>query len=75
MPGGGIQHVGLLVDDYAQGCDEMKAQGFNLVQSGRNGETRFGYFDTDRVMGTLTEIVFIAPQERAMVERMRRGEG
>ena len=75
MPGGGVQHVGLLVDDYAKGCDEMQAQSFNLVQSGRNGETRFGYFDTDRVMGTLTEIVYIAPAERAMFEKMRRGEG
>jgi methylmalonyl-CoA/ethylmalonyl-CoA epimerase len=74
MPGGGLQHIGLLVEDYDQGCAEMKQQGFELVQSGRNGETRFGYFDTDRVIGTLTEIVFIAPAERAMFEKMRKGE-
>ena len=74
MPGGGIQHVALLVDDYDKGCAEMKQQGFNLVQSGRNGETRFGYFDTERMIGTLTEIVFIAPAERERFEKMRRGE-
>lgn len=73
-PEGGIQHLGLLVDDYDKGIAEMQAKGFNLVQTGRNGETRFGYFDTDRVMGTLTEIVYRAPKEREMFERMKRGE-
>ena len=73
-PGGGIQHLGILVDDYDTGVTEMQAKGFNLVQTGRNGETRFGYFDTDRAMGTLTEIVYRAPKEREMFERMKRGE-
>ena len=73
-PEGGIQHLGILVDDYDKGIAEMQAKGFNLVQTGRNGETLFGYFDTDRVMGTLTEIVYRAPKEREMFERMKRGE-
>lgn len=35
------------------------------MQSGRNGETRFGYFDTDRMIGALTEIVYLRPEVRA----------
>lgn len=50
-PEGGVQHPGILVDDYDNGVAEMQAKGFSLVQTGCNGETRFGYSDTDRVMG------------------------
>ena len=53
---------------------DMKARGFDLVQSGRNGDTRFAYFDTDGLIGTLTELVYLAPAERAGFERMKRKE-
>jgi catechol 2,3-dioxygenase-like lactoylglutathione lyase family enzyme len=74
VPGGGMQHTGILVDDYDKGVAEMTAKGFTLVQSGRNGDTRFGYFDTDRVIGTLTEVVYRAPKEEEFIARFRRGE-
>ena len=45
----------------------MKARGFELVQSGRNGETRFAYFDTTSVIGTLTEVVYLQPEEKAFM--------
>jgi hypothetical protein len=69
-----VQHLGILVDDYAAAVADMEARGFKLVQSGRNGETRFGYFDIDDPIGTLMEVVYLAPAERAGFERMKRKE-
>lgn len=73
-PQGGVHHLGILVDDYNAGLTDMKSRGFEMVQSGRNGETRFAYFDVHRPVGTLMEIVCLAPQIKAAFERLKRGE-
>jgi methylmalonyl-CoA/ethylmalonyl-CoA epimerase len=73
-PRGGVHHLGLLVDDYDAGVGEMNGRGFKLVQSGRNGETRFAYFDVGHPIGTLLEIVRLAPAIKAAFERLKRGE-
>ena len=73
-PKGGVQHFGIMVEDYDAAVADMKERGFTLVQSGRNGETKFAYFDTDGLIGTLTELVNLAPAERAGFERMKRKE-
>jgi len=71
-PQGGMQHFGIMVDDYDKAVANMQARGFKLVQTGRNGETRFGYFDTSAVVGALTEVVYLHPQERQGLERLKR---
>ena len=73
-PQGGVHHLGILVEDYDTAFADMTARGFKMVQSGRNGETRFAYFDVDHSVGTLFEIVFLAPKIRAAFERLKRGE-
>jgi catechol 2,3-dioxygenase-like lactoylglutathione lyase family enzyme len=73
-PKGGVHHLGILVEDYNAGVADMTARGFDLVQSGRNGETRFAYFDVDHPIGTLMEIVCLAPQIKTAFERLKRGE-
>jgi catechol 2,3-dioxygenase-like lactoylglutathione lyase family enzyme len=70
-PKGGIQHLGILADDFDAAVAGMTARGCAVVQSGRNGETRLAYFDTDRDIGVLTEIVYLAPEERAKFEAMK----
>jgi hypothetical protein len=72
-PQGGVQHLGHRVEDYDAAVAAMTARGYRLVQSGRNGATRFGYFDTDTPTGTLTEVVFIAPAEWNSLQRLKRG--
>jgi len=72
---GGVQHLGIMVDSYDAAVADMKARGFTLVQTGRNGETKFAYFDIDDLAGTLMEVVYLAPAERAGFEKMRRKEG
>jgi len=57
--------------DFHAAIAGMTARGYAVVQSGRNGETRLAYFDTDRDVGVLTEIVYLAPEERAKFEAMK----
>jgi len=73
-PKGGVHHLGILVENYDSGVAAMKARGFELVQSGRNGETRFAYFDVDHPIGTLLEVVCLAPGIKAAFERLKHGE-
>jgi catechol 2,3-dioxygenase-like lactoylglutathione lyase family enzyme len=73
-PKGGMQHLGILVDDFDGAVKTMTARGHKIVQSGCHGDTRLAYFDTDAASGTLTEIITIAPGELAMFERFKRGE-
>lgn len=49
----------------------MESRGFALVQSGRHNETRFGYFDTTGVIGALTEIVYLQPEEKAFMQTLK----
>jgi methylmalonyl-CoA/ethylmalonyl-CoA epimerase len=73
-PTGGVHHLGILVDDYAAGVADMTARGFKMVQSGRNGETRFAYFDVGHPIGTLLEVVYLAAPIRAAFEKLKRNE-
>ena len=66
-PQGGMHHYAIEVFDYAQGVKDMEARGFTLVQAGRHNETRFAYFDTTAVIGALTEIVYLQPEEKAFM--------
>jgi Glyoxalase/Bleomycin resistance protein/Dioxygenase superfamily len=70
-PQGGMHHYGIEVASYAQGVTDMEGRGFTLVQSGRHNETKFGYFDTTGVIGALTEVVYLQPEEKAFMERLK----
>jgi methylmalonyl-CoA/ethylmalonyl-CoA epimerase len=73
-PKGGVHHLGILSDDYNAGVASMTARGFRMVQSGRNGETRFAYFDVEHPIGTLMEIVCLAPAVKAAFEKLKCGQ-
>jgi catechol 2,3-dioxygenase-like lactoylglutathione lyase family enzyme len=70
-PQGGMHHYCAEVDNYAQGVKDMEARGFTLVQGGRHNETRFAYFDTTGVIGALTEIVYLQPEEKAFMQTLK----
>jgi methylmalonyl-CoA/ethylmalonyl-CoA epimerase len=70
-PKGGMHHYGIEVPNYANGVKEMESQGYTLVQAGRHDETKFAYFDTTGVIGTLTEIVYLQPEERAFMHSLK----
>jgi hypothetical protein len=62
-----MHHYGIEVPNYAQGVKDMQSRGFTLVQGGRHNETRFAYFDTTGVIGALTEVVYLQPEEKAFM--------
>jgi methylmalonyl-CoA/ethylmalonyl-CoA epimerase len=70
-PQGGLHHYGIEIPNYAEGVKEMQAAGFKLVQGGRHNETRFAYFDTTAVIGTLTEVVYLQPEEKAFMQSLK----
>jgi len=70
-PQGGMHHYGIEVADYAEGVKDMEARGFNLIQGGRHNETRFAYFDTTGVVGALTEVVYLQPEEKAFMQTLK----
>jgi len=70
-PQGGMHHYCTEVDNYAQGVKDMESCGFPLVQSGRRNETRFAYFDTTGMIGALTEIVYLQPEEKAFMQTLK----
>lgn len=71
FPQGGMHHYCTEVDNYAQGVKDMESCGFPLVQSGRRNETRFAYFDTTGMIGALTEIVYLQPEEKAFMQTLK----
>jgi methylmalonyl-CoA/ethylmalonyl-CoA epimerase len=72
-PQGGLHHYGIEIPDYAKGIKEMESAGFTVVQSGRHHETRFAYFDTTGVIGALTELVYLQPEEKAFMLSLKQG--
>jgi methylmalonyl-CoA/ethylmalonyl-CoA epimerase len=73
-PKGGVHHLGILADDYTASVADMTGRGFEMVRSGRNGETRFAYFDVGHPIGTLMEIVCLAPAIKEAFAKLKRGQ-
>ncbi len=71
-PGGGLHHLGILVDDYDKAVSEVSAT-LPLVQTGRSDTTRFAYFDTIATLGAYTEIVQLGERDLVLFEHIRGG--
>ena len=60
--GEGLHHIGFNVGDMDQAIAFMKERGASVTQSGgwdvRNSKGRFAYFDTERVGGVTTELLW-----------------
>ena len=69
---GGMHHYAIEVPNYAEGVKDMQARGYALVQGGRHNETRFAYFDTAGVIGALTEVVYLQPEEKAFMLTLKK---
>jgi hypothetical protein len=55
-----VQHLGWFkVSNLAETTKAMKAAGFPCMMSGRTYRSRFAYFDTTKILGTMIEAVEI----------------
>jgi len=59
--GEGLHHLGYYVDDIDAAIDEMAANGYALLQSGRgfgvDGDGAYAYFDTEHDLGCIVEAI------------------
>jgi methylmalonyl-CoA/ethylmalonyl-CoA epimerase len=73
--GQGIHHLGIQVEDFDSAKSELVQQGFAAVESGIAGQsTRFALFDTCAAIGSYIELVYLDKDNRALFERIRRGD-
>ena len=74
--GEGMHHLGYFIEDRAQHDQLYKdfASRHTIVQSGRFGETIYTYFDTEAAIGAIIELVYLDPEAKAMLDRVKRGE-
>ena len=65
--GEGVQHLGVHVTDMDAATEQMRALGYEVVQSGRGygvqGDGAFAYFSTGERLATLIELIQL-PRER-----------
>jgi methylmalonyl-CoA/ethylmalonyl-CoA epimerase len=65
--GEGVQHLGIHVSDMTSATQQMRALGYELIQSGRGygvrGDGAFAYFATADRLSTLIELIQL-PAER-----------
>ena len=76
---GGIQHLGIIVDDLDQTVEEARQSGFEVIQSGRGhgvrGDGKFAYLSTDADLLVIYELMELVserrPPERVYPEQPR----
>jgi methylmalonyl-CoA/ethylmalonyl-CoA epimerase len=54
--GEGLHHLAYAVEDFDAEVAEMQRRGFKIVQTGAMPNSRWAYFDTDKVGGMLVEL-------------------
>lgn len=71
--GEGLQHAGVLSDQYDADIARLTAQGFAAVQEGRIASgMRFAYLDSDRGFpGAMIELIESSPGMRRFLDRVK----
>ena len=66
--GDGVHHVAYIVEDFEAARAYMEGNGFPMVQSFDPPGTKVAYYDTVRVIGIFTEIIWQDAEGRALFE-------
>src|SRR5712692_9243171 len=75
--GEGLHHLGFFLDDrerHERALSEFARGGYPVLMSGRLGDARYTYFDTEAAIGSIMEIVYLGPEAKALMARIKRGE-
>lgn len=66
--GYGMHHFGFYVDSIAEATTAMQSEGFEPVQTGGatgvDGDGGFAYFDTEGLLGAVSELIEVPSQRR-----------
>ena len=55
--GYGLHHVAIGTENMEQSINDMKARGFNVIQSGNRPGVKWAYLDTEKETGVIFELV------------------
>jgi methylmalonyl-CoA/ethylmalonyl-CoA epimerase len=75
--GEGLHHLGFFLDDaggYQAALDAFAQAGYPVLMSGRFGNTRYTYFDTELAIGSIMEIVYLDSAGKALMARIKSGD-
>jgi methylmalonyl-CoA/ethylmalonyl-CoA epimerase len=73
--GEGLQHLGFFLDErrqHEQVLAEFQKNGFSVLQSGRFGGASYTYFDTEKAIGAVMEIVYLDERSKELMARVKR---
>jgi hypothetical protein len=67
--GGGIQHLGIVVENLDRVVEEARRSGYEVIQSGRGhgvrGDGKFAYLSTEDDLFTVYEVMELVSERRA----------
>jgi catechol 2,3-dioxygenase-like lactoylglutathione lyase family enzyme len=75
--GEGLHHLGFFLEDlnqYQRALDALGRSGYPVLMSGRFGDTRYTYFDTEAAIGSIMEIVYQSPDTKEAMAKVKRGD-
>ncbi len=75
--GEGLHHLGFFHyerDRYEKALEEFARSGCAQLMSGRVGESRYAYFDTEAAIGSVMEMIYLDPAGHELMKRIKRGE-
>ncbi len=75
--GEGLHHLGFFLDDadrYQAALAAFAGAGYPILMSGRFGNTRYTYFDTELAIGSIMEIVYLDTATKALMAQIKRGD-
>lgn len=74
--GEGLHHLGFFLygrDKYDHTLEALGRAGYEQLMSGKLGESEYTYFDTEAAIGSIMEIVYLSPDGRSLMERIKSG--
>ena len=74
--GEGLHHLGFFLygrDKYDHTLEALGRAGYEQLMSGKLGESEYTYFDTEAAIGSIMEIVYLSPEGRSLMERIKSG--
>ena len=75
--GEGLHHLGFFMDDkdkHDKALADLIGRGFPVLMSGRVGELRFTYLDTEAAIGSIMELVYLDQNTKDMFAKIKRGD-
>ena len=75
--GEGLHHLGFFIEDFQQyesALGALVGHGYSVLMSGRFGDARYTYYDTEAAIGSIMEVVYLSPDAKNLMAKIKRGD-